>query len=132
MSRVPSFKAAWGGSGDPRAQWRQQYEAWHPRPSPAQLGYDSDWRALRAKVLALCPYCVMCEAEGVERRAAMVDHIVPISRAPEQRLDPTNTMPLCWPCHRRKTLRHDGGFGRQRVPGVKKGGGGSKTNRLAR
>jgi 5-methylcytosine-specific restriction protein A len=131
MSRVASFKAAWAGSADPRAQWRREYEAWQPRASPAARGYDADWRALRAAVLREHPTCVMCEAEGVERPARMVDHIVSINVAPERRLDPSNLMPLCWPHHRAKTLRSDGGFGRA-VRGSKKGGGGSKTNDFAR
>src|SRR5262245_6843632 len=86
-SQVPSFKPAWGGSGDARARWRREAEAWQPRLPPRQRGYDSDWERLRASVLKAQPYCVPCEAEGVTRQARMVDHIIPVRLAPERRLD---------------------------------------------
>jgi 5-methylcytosine-specific restriction enzyme A len=115
MTRPPSFRAAWGGSaGGQRTIWRQEAEAWAPRASPRQRGYDRDWQRLRARVLAAQPYCVPCARRGVETQAQMLDHVVSIRDAPERRLDPSNLMPMCWACHRAKTMRVDHGFGRPR------------------
>jgi 5-methylcytosine-specific restriction enzyme A len=61
--------------------------------------------------LELEPTCRHCRRRGIERRAVLVDHIIPIRKAPERRLDPSNLQALCGPCHQRKTIREDGGFG---------------------
>jgi hypothetical protein len=68
--------------------------------------YDKDWYRMRALVLVAEPLCRRCAAQ-------LVDHIVPIREDPARRLDPTNLQPVCFPCHRLKTNRYDGGFGRK-------------------
>lgn len=77
------------------------------RPSASARGYDAHWRRLRLVVLEARP---MCEAPGCNRPAEHVDHrdgdVLNLSEA--------NLVPLCHGCHSRKTIRHDGGFGRQK------------------
>ena len=122
-SRAPLFRAPWVPSaGERLAAFRAEQARYHKRPPATARGYDSDWRALRAEVLAAEPMCRQCARQGIERRAQMVDHIEPIRIAPERRLDPTNCQPLCWPCHRRKTNRSDGGFGHGPHRAVQRGG----------
>ena len=81
------------------------------RPSAGDRGYGKDWQQLRAAHLAAEPYCRLCAEEGVTRAAALVDHIESITKRPDLRLDDANLQSLCWPCHRAKTNRYDGGFG---------------------
>jgi len=69
------------------------------------------WLRLRALVLAQCPLCVTCLAEGRTRAASHVDHIDADSR----NNDLTNLQGLCRPCHSAKTAREDGGFGNRRA-----------------
>lgn len=64
------------------------------RPNRQQRGYDAEWSKARAEWLAAYPCCVRCGA-----KAALVDHIVPIAKAPHRRLDRTNFQSLCTPCH---------------------------------
>lgn len=64
------------------------------RPSRHERGYDNDWQQLRAAHLIRQPYCARCGAT-----ATTVDHVIPIRKAPERRLDPTNLQSLCTACH---------------------------------
>jgi 5-methylcytosine-specific restriction endonuclease McrA len=112
-ARAPLFRPPWAPTKRERlVAFRAEQERYHPRPPAAARGYGPDWNTLRNEILAAEPYCRHCARRGVERLAQMVDHIEPIRSAPERRLDPTNCQPLCWPCHRRKSNRSDGGFGR--------------------
>ena len=114
-ARAPLFRAPWAPTKQQRlAAFREEQERYRPRPSTTARGYDPDWRTLREAILAAEPNCRDCARRGIERPAQMVDHIETIRSAPERRLDPTNCQPLCWPCHRRKTNRFDGGFGHKR------------------
>lgn len=63
-------------------------------PSAAERGYDHEWRKARADWLAVYPSCARCG-----QKADVVDHIVPIRKAPHRRLDRTNFQSLCTPCH---------------------------------
>ncbi|WP_245710799.1 HNH endonuclease [Citreimonas salinaria] len=64
------------------------------RPSASARGLGADWRRLRLDHLKHHPWCIRCGAQAAE-----VDHIIPRSKAPERRLDPTNLQSLCKPCH---------------------------------
>lgn len=64
------------------------------RPSRQARGYDHAWEKARAEWLAAYPSCRRCGASAV-----LVDHIVPIRKAPHRRLDRTNFMSLCASCH---------------------------------
>lgn len=75
------------------------------RGSAASRGYDADWRRLRERHLADRPLCVACLEDEVVEVAVEVDHVVPVRRAPERRLDPSNLQSLCRRCHAAKTAR---------------------------
>lgn len=66
------------------------------RPNARARGYDREWEKARADFLAVYPSCRRCGA-----KATLVDHIIPIRKAPHRRLDRTNFMALCTPCHSR-------------------------------
>ncbi len=65
-----------------------------------QRGYDEDWRKLRNWYICQHP---MCCVPGCDRPADEIDHIVPIEKAPERRLDATNLQSLCKSHHVLKT-----------------------------
>lgn len=64
------------------------------RPSARARGYDREWETARADYLAAYPSCRRCG-----QKATLVDHIIPIRKAPHRRLDRTNFQSLCTPCH---------------------------------
>lgn len=79
------------------------------RPSAARRGYGATWRKLRLLILAEEPLCRRCAAEGRTTAAEHVDHDVPLERGGTN--DRANLVPLCHPCHSRKTVEEDGGLG---------------------
>ena len=81
------------------------------RGTVAERGYRGHWPKLRAAVLRAEPACRACGAP-----ASHVDHIVAKRRGGTDEW--SNLQALCATCHRQKTVREDGGFGR---------GGGSKV-----
>lgn len=56
------------------------------------------WRTLRARVLREEPTCYLCRV----RPSDEVDHVVPLSVAPERAHDRTNLRGVCAPCNQRK------------------------------
>lgn len=66
------------------------------RPNRQARGYDRAWEKARAEWLAAYPSCAR---PGCGKPATLVDHIVPIRKAPHRRLDRTNFMSLCTSCH---------------------------------
>lgn len=84
------------------------------RRSSADRGYNHQWRSFRAAYLSANPLCVHCDRKA----ATQIDHIKPV----ESKDDPlfyeeSNLQALCAPCHSRKTVTQDGGFGRYVVAG---------------
>ena len=73
------------------------------RGKTAARGYDGTWRKLRLMVLREQPLC------ACGRVATEVDHIIPIAKAPELRLEMSNLQAMCKSCHSRKTNAEDGG-----------------------
>lgn len=74
--------------------------------------YDTRaWKAARRRFLAANPLCADCAARGITELATDVDHITPYRRGGDT-FAPENLRPLCHRCHSRKTVLHDGGFGR--------------------
>lgn len=63
--------------------------------SAASRGYDAAWRKLRSVILAGEPLCRYCAEVGITTLACHVDHIEPLSKRPDLRLDPNNLQPLC-------------------------------------
>jgi len=56
---------------------------------------DRRWRRARLEFLAQHPLCRYCEADGRITPAAIVDHVVPIAKAPDLAWNPANWQPLC-------------------------------------
>ena len=83
---------------------RRAYE--RRRGTSAQRGYGGGWRALRAAVLARDPICKLCgRAPSTE-----ADHKIPKAQGGQDTME--NLQGLCKPCHSRKGVQRDGGFGR--------------------
>jgi 5-methylcytosine-specific restriction enzyme A len=83
------------------------------RPCATERGYDWRWQKFRKPYLAAHPLCVTCRAEGrgpVE--ATCIDHIDGEGPHGARGYDESNLQALCKPCHDRKTVTQDGGFGR--------------------
>jgi 5-methylcytosine-specific restriction enzyme A len=57
------------------------------------------WRKLRSLKLDANPICEHCKA----RPATEVDHVTPLSEAPDRRYDWDNLSSLCHDCHSEKT-----------------------------
>lgn len=79
------------------------------RQSSARRGYGYRWRNLRDIILRREPLCRECATAGLIVPAEDIDHVV--SKANGGTDDLTNLMPLCHPCHSRKTVAEDGGLG---------------------
>ena len=69
------------------------------RPDFRRRGYSSEWTEFAARFLQASPWCWGCASIGVETRAVVLDHIVPLSDSPALLLDPHNCQPLCRHCH---------------------------------
>lgn len=101
-------------------------EADQSRGGSAARGYDREWRRLRARFLReRCARCddrpvVTCECGGTGLANAFcrdclrggkivlareVHHVESVRVAPHRRLDATNLMGLCKPCHQKRTAR---------------------------
>jgi 5-methylcytosine-specific restriction endonuclease McrA len=87
------------GQKSPEAR-KEAFEA--SRPRAHRRGYDGVWRALRARFLAMHPWC---SEEGCDAAATDVDHVVSVREAPERRLDWNNLRPLCHSHHSARTSR---------------------------
>jgi 5-methylcytosine-specific restriction endonuclease McrA len=90
--------------------WRKFQNAFHPRPSATERGYDADWRWLRADWLKAHPDCACGE------HATIVDHIESIREHPERRLDSGNLQSMCFKCHHQKSMTWENTLGKRRPP----------------
>lgn len=82
------------------------------RGSASQRGYGVKWQRARDAYLAAHPLCVECEKRNNLIPATVVDHIVPHKGDVNLFWDSAgNWQALCAPCHNRKTVTEDGGFG---------------------
>lgn len=93
-----------------------------PRQSAHRRGYDRAWQHLRLSHLAKHPLCVACATQGLTVEATEVDHVTPHCGDRHLLYDPKNLQSLCKPCHSAKTVREDGGFGRERTASPPKPG----------
>src|SRR5689334_15174247 len=74
------------------------------RRTPAERGYDTLWRKVRAAYVADHPLCEDCLDEGVTNPEYIeVDHVIPIHVRPDRRLDMTNLRSRCRRHHKLKT-----------------------------
>lgn len=78
---------------------RRKRESDSHRPTARARGYTTQWDKARAGYLARHPYCVMCEAEGKQVLASVVDHIIPHRGDNELFWDSSNWAALCVPHH---------------------------------
>ncbi len=85
-------------------QLNQNYD--EHRGTAAQRGYGARWQKARTYFLSKHPICVRCIDI-----ATVVDHITPHKGDMNVFWDRSNWQPLCKPCHDRKTVKEDGGFG---------------------
>lgn len=95
VKRPPAFR--------PPTFGKRYDEPGNERLSAAKRGYGRSWRALRAAFLSDNPLCV-CGAPATE-----VDHVISLRRGGSNHH--SNLQALCKPCHARKTVEIDGGFG---------------------
>ncbi len=72
----------------------------HFRGSPAERGYDSQWRKLSVQFRIHNPLCQRCKQSGRATIADDVHHIKPIKSHPSLRLVWDNLMSLCRECHK--------------------------------
>ena len=94
------------------------------RPTTAARGYGGRWQRLARMFLRRHPLCAdPFDIHAAERRieaAECVDHVVPLRHGGSN--DESNLQALCTSCHARKTVLHDGGFGRRPVVTTARGG----------
>lgn len=89
---------------------RKQYDK--KRGTAAQRGYGSKWRSYSIAFRRANP---ICQTDGCLNLSEHVDHIKPVNGKDDLLFwDEDNHQALCKPCHSRKTVREDGGFGRIR------------------
>lgn len=69
---------------------------------------SAKWHRIRAAKLRRDPLCETCEEDGSVVEATEVDHI----DGDRENNDRGNLRSQCKPCHSRKTVLQDGGFGR--------------------
>lgn len=73
------------------------------RGSSSERGYDADWQRFRRYFLSRHPLCSDCQSEGRLSTANEVHHVEKVADNPARRLDSTNCMALCKPCHSIRT-----------------------------
>lgn len=66
---------------------------------------STEWRRLRASVLASHPLCEDCLKTGRTTAAAHVHHKLPRKERPDLALDRDNLEALCQPCHNARPVR---------------------------
>lgn len=69
------------------------------RATPAQRGYDAQWRKLREFILKrdgwVCAYCQI----KLDSTNASVDHVIPVSKDKSQSHNPANLRACCRKCN---------------------------------
>jgi 5-methylcytosine-specific restriction protein A len=96
----------------------------HRQASAYTRGYTQEWAAYSRRFLAVYQWCgdhppqapetgdSRCKAVGLRTRATQTDHIQPHHSDAGLMWNAANHQALCHPCHARKTVMYDGGFGR--------------------
>ncbi|MGJ3500350.1 HNH endonuclease [Piscirickettsia salmonis] len=87
-----------------------------PRKKTAQRGYGGRWQRERKIFLQDHPLCKQCLQDDKLIPATEVDHIKPHGVDDDLMWNQRNWQALCKPCHSRKTVNEDGGFGRKKSP----------------
>ena len=63
------------------------------------------YRAMRRAFLRANPLCRPCRERGHTAAAVEIDHIEPVTKAPERFWDETDWQPICRSCHEGKSAR---------------------------
>lgn len=108
----------WSASGAKKKRPRRNRANRNKKNKSAQSEYLSkkkrktsfyrspEWKQLRYETLVKYgPRCQCCGATTRDGATMNVDHIIPISKAWDRRLDPTNLQILCATCNHGKTNR---------------------------
>jgi 5-methylcytosine-specific restriction endonuclease McrA len=74
-------------------------------PGEMQLYNSPEWRRIRAEVLAEAEGCAWCGSPG----PLTADHVIPLRRAPELGLEPSNVVAACRSCQLRRQYQPGGG-----------------------
>jgi len=83
------------------------------RPNAQTRGYDARWQRERKRYLKAHPWC---QTPGCTAPAVDVDHQDGLGPLAPRGYDWDNLQGLCHPCHSRKTVLHDGGYGNPPKP----------------
>ena len=78
------------------------------RGSPAERGYDHQWKKLSLRFRKHNPLCQRCNMKGRVTIGEDVHHIKPIHSHPELRLVWDNLMTVCRECHREIERENNG------------------------
>lgn len=82
------------------------------RPSAADRGYDAAWRKLAADFLAAYPWCADCGQPATTPDHDPVPRVELVRRGVPDPDAWHRLVPRCTPCHSKRTVAEDGGFGR--------------------
>lgn len=80
----------------PKRRYERIYDI--QRGSPAERGYDTQWRKVRKQKLQEQPLCEVCLRAGYVTPATEVHHIVPVSEGGDVYAW-DNLMSVCHSCH---------------------------------
>lgn len=80
--------------GVPQGQRDRKKEKW--RGSRHERGYDREWELLAAEYKkSVAGQCEECRRRGYLQHCDVIDHMVPVTDAPDRRLDRANLDALC-------------------------------------
>jgi 5-methylcytosine-specific restriction protein A len=122
MALRPKTICNWAGCGKTIDQGRycDKHEALHQinenkrkaiRNTDYSRMYTWNWRKYSSTYLKAHPLCLKCLEDGKLIPATEVDHIVPHKGDKDLFWLEDNHQGLCKPCHSRKTVLEDGGWG---------------------
>lgn len=79
---------------------RETYYRQGSKRKEAALFYNSmAWKTLRLHKMTQNPFCEHCQANGVDKFAVDIHHVLKRTDYPTRALDITNLMSLCKECH---------------------------------
>lgn len=121
-------------SHQPQMQQQRRQQQDQRRESPTKRGYDERWARHAHDLCYQRVFCELCLTAGVEtsivrgkrhqaggKRTGIVDHVVPAQGGQSDPLfwEVSNHRCLCIECHNWKTIRFDGGHGKQKREAVR-------------
>lgn len=83
---------------------RERRKAWDDRRgTPAERGYDWQWREFSERYRQENPLCADCLEQGIATPSEEVHHIVKLKLRPDLKYEQSNLVALCGACHKRIT-----------------------------